>query len=140
VFCQEEELKFALNPHPTQEIMYPRGIIDQIHFHLVRGEEAILPGIKVMPVPGHTPGCQAVIIETEKGKAVISGFCSIKENFYPPENVKTTVSPFATYPVIAPGIHTHLFEAYESALKVKATADIIIPLHDPDCAGAERFP
>jgi N-acyl homoserine lactone hydrolase len=140
VYCQEEELKFALNPHPTQEIMYPRRVIDQIDFQLVRGEEAILPGIKVMPVPGHTPGCQAVIIETEKGKAAISGFCSIKENFYPPENVKMTVSPFATYPVIAPGIHTHLFEAYESALKVKATAGIIIPLHDPDCAEAARLP
>ncbi len=140
VFCQEEELKFALHPHPVQEIMYPRRIIDQIDFKLVKGEEEILPGIKVMPVPGHTPGCQAVIIETEKGKAVLSGFCTIKENFSPPDDVKTTVSPFATYPVIAPGIHTDVIQGYESALRVKAIADIIIPLHDPDFAEAARLP
>lgn len=140
VYCQEEEIGFAQNPHPLQEIMYPRGIIGQIHFELVRGAKAILPGIAVLPVPGHTPGCQAVIIDTEKGKAVISGFCSIRENFFPPADVKTTVSPFATYPVIAPGIHTDVIQGYESVLKVKEIADIIIPLHDPGAAEAGHIP
>ncbi len=93
-----------------------------------------------MPVPGHTPGCQAVIVDTTAGKAVISGFCSIMENFFPPEDVKTTVTPFATYPVIAPGIHTDLLEAYESVLRIKQIADIIIPMHDPDMAERDRIP
>ena len=93
-----------------------------------------------MPVPGHSPGCQAVIVETSKGKAVISGFCSIMENFDPPEDVKVTVSPFATYPVIAPGIHTNLFQGYDSAMKVKQIADIIIPMHDMDMALMKEIP
>jgi N-acyl homoserine lactone hydrolase len=91
-------------------------------------------------VPGHTPGSQAVVVGTTKGKAVISGFCSIMENFDPPEDVKTKISPFASYPVIAPGIHTDLFKAYESTLKVKQIADIIIPLHDPNMASREQIP
>ena len=91
-------------------------------------------------MPGHTPGGQAVVVETSKGKAVISGLCSIRENYYPPEDVKTLVSPFATYPVIAPGSHSDIFQAYQSLLKIKEKADIIIPLHDPDISMAPQIP
>ena len=62
------------------------------------------------------------------------------ENFDPPEDVKTKITPFASYPVIAPGIHTDLFRAYESVLRVKQVADIIIPLHDPDMAERDQIP
>jgi len=140
IYVQKNELEFAINPHPIFEILYPRDIIKNLAFEVIDGEQTILPGIAVMPVPGHTPGGQAVIVDTAEGKAVISGFCSIMENFFPPEDVKTTVTPFASYPVIAPGIHTNLFQAYESVLKVKQVADIIIPLHDPDMAERNQIP
>jgi len=140
IYVQKNELEFALNPHPIFEILYPRDIIKNVAFEVIDGEQTILPGIAVMPVPGHTPGGQAVIVDTAEGKAVISGFCSIMENFFPPEDVKTAVTPFASYPVIAPGIHTNLFQAYESVLKVKQVADIIIPLHDPDMAERNQIP
>jgi len=140
IYVQQEELDFALHPHPIFEILYPREIIESLNFEVIKGDQTILPGISVMLVPGHAPGCQAVVVETTKGKAVISGFCSIMENFSPPEDVKTKISPFASYPVIAPGIHTDLFQAYESVLRVKQIADIIIPLHDPDMALREQIP
>jgi len=140
IYVQQEELEFALNPHPLFQIGYPREIIKKLNFEVIQGDQTILPGIAVMPVPGHTPGCQAVVVETAKGKAVISGFCSIMENFNPPEDAKTRISPSASYPVIAPGIHTDLFQAYDSALKVKQVADIIIPSHDPNMAEREEIP
>jgi len=140
IYVQEEELQFALHPHPIFEIVYPREVIKNLNFKVIKGDQKILPGITVMLVPGHTPGGQAVVVDTKKGKAVISGFCSIMENFYPPEDVKTKISPFASYPVIAPGIHTDLFQAYESVLRVKQVADIIIPLHDPDMAERDQIP
>jgi len=140
IYVQQEELEFALNPHPLFQLGYPREIIKKLDFEVIQGDQTILPGIVVMPVPGHTPGCQAVVVETAKGKAVISGFCSIMENFNPPEDAKTRISPSASYPVIAPGIHTDLFQAYDSALKVKQVADIIIPMHDPDMALLEQIP
>ena len=140
VYVQKKELQFALNPHPIFEILYPKEIIKKLELEVIKGDKTILPGIAVMLVPGHTPGGQAVVIKTTKGKAVICGFCSIMENFNPPEDVKTKASPLATYPVIAPGIHTDLFQAYESALRVKQVADIIIPLHDPETASKEQIP
>jgi glyoxylase-like metal-dependent hydrolase (beta-lactamase superfamily II) len=140
VFVQAKELEFALNPHPIFEVLYPRDMIQKLKIEVVDGDHTILPGVKVMAAPGHSPGCQAVIVETQEGKTVISGCCTIMDNFYPPEDVKTSVSPFATYPVIAPGIHSDLFQAYKSALKIKEIADIIIPVHDPEMALRKEIP
>jgi hypothetical protein len=42
--------------------------------------------------------------------------------------------------VIPPGIHTDMLQAYESALRVKNLADIIIPMHDPIMAGKKDIP
>jgi N-acyl homoserine lactone hydrolase len=140
IYVQERELEFAMNPHVIFEIVYPTEMIKTLNFEIIRGDREILPGISVMLVPGHSPGCQAVMIDTTKGKAVISGFCSIMENFTPPEDVKMKVSPFATQQVIAPGIHVDLFQAYESTLKVKQAADIIIPMHDFNMAMRAEIP
>jgi N-acyl homoserine lactone hydrolase len=140
VYVQQEELKFALDPHPIFEILYPRNIIEKIDFSPLWGDATILPGIDVFLAPGHTPGCQAVAVDTRRGKAVITGCCTTMDNFDPPEDIKTKISPFATYPVIAPGIHTDLFQAYDSALRIKRMADIIIPMHDPEAALKKRIP
>ncbi|RLB06156.1 MAG: N-acyl homoserine lactonase family protein [Deltaproteobacteria bacterium] len=140
ILVQEEELKFALAPHPVFDILFPSEIIQSLKFEVLKGSEEILSGINVMLVPGHTPGCQAVVVETEQGRAVITGCCTIMENFTPTKDIKTKGSPFATYPVIAPGIHTDLFQSYESALKIKEVADIIIPVHDPTIAKMAEIP
>ena len=140
IYVQEEELKFALNPHPIFDVFYAAEKLKRLNFEVIKGDQVILPGIEVMFAPGHTPGCQSVIVDTAKGKAAITGFCTIMDNFTPPKDAKTRISPFATYPVIAPGIHTNLFDAYESALKIKKLADVIIPVHDPELAMKEVLP
>lgn len=140
VLVQEDELKFALDPHPVMQVMYPHDMLKKMDFETMKGDQTIVPGIEVMLLPGHTPGCQGVAVDTAEGKAIITGCCSIMENFTPPEDVKDKVSPFATYPVIAPGIHSDPFQAYDSALKIKQLADIIIPAHDPEMAAKTQIP
>jgi len=93
-----------------------------------------MPGIKVIHVPGHSPGCQAVSIETEKGLAVISGFCSIRDNFSPPEKMSKI------WPVLTPGVHTDSLEAFDSAKRFKDIADIIVALHDMEDASQSHIP
>ena len=85
-------------------------------------------------------GCQAVAIDTEGGKAVITGFCCVRDNFFPPDDIRERVSPLAGYPVIIPGIHVDSFKAYESVEKIKALADIIIPNHEPEFMDIETIP
>ena len=134
VIVQEEELKFAYSPHVLFYGSYNLSFLKDLNFSTVSGDTEILPGIKVILVPGHSPGTQAVSIETEKGKAIISGFCSIMENFCPPEAMRQR------WPVMAPGVSVNSLQAFDSALKVKSLADIIVPLHDMELAERKEIP
>ena len=37
------------------------------------GEAEILPGVRVLPTPGHTPGHQSVLVDTDDGLVVLAG-------------------------------------------------------------------
>ncbi len=101
----------------------------------MNGDQALFNGIELIHVPGHSLGGQAVSIQTRDGKAVISGFCSIKENFYPKKT-----HPMAGHPVLLPGIMVDALKAYQSILKLREKADIILALHDPDLLEMKSIP
>ena len=61
----------------------PASILPRIRFREVSGDLEVASGIHVIHVPGHTPGAQAVSVETRKGRYILSGFCSIMDNFFP---------------------------------------------------------
>jgi N-acyl homoserine lactone hydrolase len=39
----------------------------------VDGELELLPGVRLVPAPGHTPGSQVVVVDTAEGRVVIAG-------------------------------------------------------------------
>jgi len=118
---QKDELDYARNPHPFMQYFYLpiQDLLDEVNLDVVEGDREIVGGVKVLFTPGHSQGSQSVAVETEKATAVITGFCCINENFV--EGV---------WPVTPPGIHTNVTQAYDSMLKVKEIADIVIPLHE----------
>lgn len=121
---QKDELEFAQNPHPAVATMYNVQLLKGLKFEVISGDAKICEGISVIKTPGHSPGGQSVCIKTSQGTAIISGLCTIKDNFEPPP-------PFSeTMPVITPAIHTNTLEAYDNVLKIKEMADIVIPLHE----------
>ncbi len=130
----EEELLFALSPHPIMVPTYRRELLAGLDFLPIRGGFEVAPGIELIPAPGHTPGTQAVAVQTEKGKAVVTGFCCLRENFEPPQEVREFM------PVVAPGIHLNAVDAFESALRIKGLADILIPMHDLSLVGVKSIP
>ena len=134
VIVQEDELKFAYSSGPFQGL-YRKELFEGLNFELVKGDHALFNGIELIHVPGHSLGGQAVSIQTKNGKAIISGFCSIKENFYPKKT-----HPMAGHPVVLPGIMVDAVKAYESILKIKERADIILPLHDPELLEIKSIP
>lgn len=133
VIVTEDELRFAQSPHPIM-VGYPWHLLRGLNFVPVNGWYEVAPGIELIPTPGHTPGTQSVAISTDHGKAVLTGFCCLKENFEPPEEVKKNM------PIIAPGIHLNVVDAFESTLRVKELADILIPIHDPSFEGVKSLP
>jgi N-acyl homoserine lactone hydrolase len=135
VMVQTDELKFARNPHPLFLGSYLRGeALDGVHFREVEGDTELLPGVKVVKAPGHSPGTQAVAIETAAGLAVLSGFCAVADNFSPPEKMRKV------WPVLTPGVHTDSLAAFASAIRVREIADVIIPIHDMEYASKHQIP
>ena len=135
---QKKELEFARNPHPMFAGSYQRHLFEDLPFEVVDGDHALMPGIKLLFTPGHTPGIQSVAVSTKAGTAIITGFCCTRANFTPEKNSAwiTDVIP----EVIPPGIHTDMRQAYESMIRVKELADIIIPFHDPAMAEKKQIP
>lgn len=130
VIVQRSELEFTLNPHPMFASMWAsdyRELLAGLRFKTVEGDTVFADGIDLLLTPGHSAGGQSVAVRTSRGKAIISGFCSIRENFEPPPRAHGM-------PVVAPGILIDALQAYDSAARIKELADIILPLHEADLA------
>jgi len=115
-FVQKRELQAALNPHPYFSNMYVTAFFKDVKFDLIDGDEELFPGIEAAFVPGHSPGAQAVIAQTKDGRAAVSGFCCVAENFDKGN-------------MAAPGIHEDIQQSYDSMHKLLSLADIIYPNH-----------
>jgi glyoxylase-like metal-dependent hydrolase (beta-lactamase superfamily II) len=138
IWCHEKELEHVHNPHPL-DFRYLEDYIAEAEengqIRTVSGDTEILPGIRVMHTPAHTEGGLTVLVNTKKGVAAITGFCVIEENFNPPREIRAMEME-----VIPPGTNVNPALAYDVMLKVKAAADILIPLHEPKFAGMESIP
>ncbi len=117
IYVQQSEIEFFNNPHPIDHRYYP-DVLDGANLKIVNGDAEIAEGIEVLFTPGHTPGGQSVVVETSKGKVVITGLCCNSENFP------------AGGGVIVPGVHLDVIQAYDSMKRIKEAADIIVPIHD----------
>jgi glyoxylase-like metal-dependent hydrolase (beta-lactamase superfamily II) len=124
-----------MNPHPVDAATYNTEMISGLNFELLEGDRQIIDGLNVFWTPGHTPGGQSVAIKTVEGLAVITGFCCSLENFFPSPDAKKK-----GLEIVAPGVHTDVLRAYDSVLRVKQIAKIIIPLHDPKFIDVDRIP
>lgn len=64
---QKQELEDAIHPHERSRASYLSDNIEPIlpQFMVVEGEVEVMPGLRVVPVPGHTLGMQAVELTSE---------------------------------------------------------------------------
>ncbi|MBI4285590.1 MAG: N-acyl homoserine lactonase family protein [Chloroflexi bacterium] len=127
LIVQEAELQFARNPHPCYAKKYHQHLYEGLNFATVRGDADIAPGVAVMATPGHTFGTQSVVVTTRQGKAVITGFCTIDDNFSDQGD-------------IIPGSLVDPLRAYDSLVRVRRIADIIIPNHSQSLLTTKSIP
>jgi glyoxylase-like metal-dependent hydrolase (beta-lactamase superfamily II) len=90
---------------------------------LLDDEEQICPGIRCFHTGGHHVSSMAIAVETEKG-TVILGDC-----FFTYDNLEKNI------PI---GWSENLQEIYGAYARVRAEADIAVPLYDPEVL--RRFP
>ena len=137
-YIHEKELERAHNPHPLDFRYMEDYILDiEKRGQIIKltGDAEIVPGISVIYTPAHTEGGLSVVVDTAQGKAIITGFCLIMENFNPPLRIKAMEME-----VIPPGTHVNVYEAYNIVLKVRDMADILLPLHEPKFASVDTIP
>jgi len=70
IFVQATELAAAHSPEYTvSELVDFKGA----RYEELRGEAEPLPGVHVIPTPGHTPGHQSVVIRCDDGTVIAAG-------------------------------------------------------------------
>ena len=137
IFVHEKELERIHNPHPL-DYRYLEDYIEDVEengqIRKINKDTQILPGIRAVHTPVHTDGGLTIFIDTSAGKAAITGFCVINENFNPPAPIKAMEMD-----VIPPGTHVNVYEAYDMMLKIKDMAEILLPLHEPKFASIDTI-
>lgn len=142
----KEELRFALDPPPCSYVHYealqlgmePKflKIMDRMKTVDMK-EKEIVEGVRVIPLPGHSPGSMGVVVETERGPYVIAGDAVPKYG-----NLKG--SPEERQPFLMSGIYTDMVAMWKSFELideiVKHDFSRVIPGHDPLVFQKERYP
>ena len=136
-YVHEKELAAVHHPHPL-DYRYMEDFIEDVEengqIRTLNKDTEIVDGIRMIHTPAHTEGGMSVSVETAQGTAVITGFCVIDKNFDPPKEIRAMEME-----VIPPGTHVNTYEAYDILVKIKAMADVLIPLHEPRFAGIDTI-
>jgi glyoxylase-like metal-dependent hydrolase (beta-lactamase superfamily II) len=125
VLVQEAELRYAIAPGRFFRKSFlstlsgwesPPYLVPGLD--VVRRETTILPGLRVVPAPGHTPGSQAVVVDTVHGSFAIAGdaVCSY-------DNIEKDIPP---------GFHVDVDQSMDTYDELRAAADFVLPSHDYD--------
>lgn len=76
-YIQRVEWEFALNPPPRRQSDYRPEVLEVLENHprleLVEGEVKLDNGLHIVPLSGHTPGHQGVILEQEAHRLLMLG-------------------------------------------------------------------
>jgi glyoxylase-like metal-dependent hydrolase (beta-lactamase superfamily II) len=131
-YVHERELAHASDPHPLDyryNDEYIEDVRDGGQMISLTGDTDIVPGVRMVHTPAHTEGGMSVFVDTPAGSAVITGFCVIRENLFPPKAITAREME-----VIPPGTCVNTYAAYDILRRIRQAADIVIPLHEPSFA------
>jgi N-acyl homoserine lactone hydrolase len=138
IFVHQKELERIHDPHPLDYRYLEDYIVDAEENGQIKAlteEKELFPGISVLHTPAHTEGGLTILVDTPNGKAAITGFCVIMENFNPPKEILAL-----DMDIIPPGTHVNVYESYDIMERVKEAADILLPLHEPKFASIDTIP
>jgi len=137
---QRDEVMHAIDPVPTQRIYYQREAVTGLlarkrpsTFRLVDGDVDLLPGLRLLKTPGHTPGMQVAIVDTARGRVGLVSDLGDHYRYWYPADPSANESPlrflsgsFMPGPIRSEGELTYT----ASMQRVKDLADIVVPAHD----------
>jgi N-acyl homoserine lactone hydrolase len=138
IFVQERELRFAVHPIESHRGPYEVGTaglrpvwtdaLDRME--VVDGERELRPGVRIIPLPGHTPGSHGALVSTRAGDHLITGDAlPLFDNW--------SDDPAQRVPN---GVYTDI-EEYEQTFELMDRLDaVLLPGHDPAVFDVESYP
>ncbi len=132
------EYAFALDPIPPYYKSYEHPKLGKRppfagkSFETIEGEVELLPGLRVFPTPGHSPGHQSVAVDTEGGVHVIAG-----DAVFSYENLRPASEDL---PFTIMGRFTDIVAAWRSMEEIVRRARVVLPGHDMKVFAAEEYP
>ena len=131
-YVQRSEFDIAFNPPKSSVRFYDLPAINKkaipyFKWFFINGEYEILPGLRVIPTPGHTKGSQAAFFDSTDGVICVSGdICNLLVNINEDKE---------------PSIVTNSEEVFKSLETIRQFAHYIIPGHEPSIrSGDTKFP
>jgi glyoxylase-like metal-dependent hydrolase (beta-lactamase superfamily II) len=134
VYLQRVEAQYAAAPYPVHQRLYNHDVVHRIvpgyaadgRLRLLDGDWEVIPGVRVLHTPGHSPGLMATVVETASGRVALAG-----------DNVPLASSWGGGLPGewVPPGIHVDLRDCYASNRRIALAADLVLPSHDPCVLG-----
>ena len=127
--CSEDELQWAYNPLPLYYRSYESPALgiepafNGCSFEVTQGEALIVPGVRVFPTPGHTPGHISVEVETRIGTFVITGDALLRA-----ANIEPNLKEHFRYWVQARFVD--MVKGWKSVEEIDKRADYILYYHD----------
>ncbi len=142
----QKELRFALDPPPCLYVSYEAlqfgleplflKVIQRIRTVEMQVKE-IVEGIRIIPLPGHTPGLIGVVVDTEKGPHVIASDAA-------PKYGNLEGAPKEKLPYLMGGIFTNMLAMWKSFELIDEIVEgdysKVIPGHDPLVFKKKRYP
>lgn len=125
ILVQREELRNAaapdIYPVPFYDRLNVARLIDPLwhQVDVLDGECEPFAGVRCVPMPGHTPGHQAIYVSTASGQTIICGDAAM--------NVAVNVEK-----QVAPGFLDSMGDTMKGLRRLKREGVHILPTHDPD--------
>jgi N-acyl homoserine lactone hydrolase len=129
-FVQRKELEYWRKPLRVHRQAYRVEVAEE-KIEVLDGDREIAAGVTVMLTPGHSPGSQAVLVETSCGLYVLAG-----DSVPQFENMEVPLGE----PFWPSGIYVNLKDYYESLDRLRDLGGVILPGHDLRVMGKETYP
>ena len=122
LMCQKIEYESLLDPNVTKK-GYDMENILKFSYELIDGDQQIFDGISVVLTPGHTPGMQSIVVDTDIGKVILTGdLVTLRESLrYDPPRFNALLYDDSA-----------LESMYESLNKIIPISRNILPGHDAE--------
>jgi N-acyl homoserine lactone hydrolase len=132
IYLQRSEISYAAAPYPPHAGLYDARSIKSLlptfaseyeQVTIIEGDLELDEGVRILHMPGHTPGLQGLFVRAGGTRYVIAS------DNVPWQSSWTGKDATAWIPT---GIHVSLADCYRSMARLADICDVVLPSHD-DC-------